>query len=64
MIEVGARDLARKLERLYSDPELLQRMSAAANSRATEPRFKWSNIGRQLQTILSETARAEGSTLQ
>jgi D-inositol-3-phosphate glycosyltransferase len=64
MIEVGAHDLACELERLYSDPGLLQRMSAAAYSRATEPRFNWSNIGRQLEAILAETACAGCRTLQ
>jgi glycosyltransferase involved in cell wall biosynthesis len=56
MIEVTGHDLARELGKLHDGPDLLHRMSAAAYNRATEPRFNWTNIGRQLEAILAETA--------
>ncbi|MDN2700377.1 glycosyltransferase [Janthinobacterium sp. SUN100] len=53
MVEVRAHDVACELERLYSTPDLLSRMSRAAYERARELRFDWSEVGRQLRIILN-----------
>jgi D-inositol-3-phosphate glycosyltransferase len=58
MVEVRASDLAHELERLYDDRELLRRMSQAAYNRATEPRFKWDEVGRRLEAILADRPSA------
>jgi glycosyltransferase involved in cell wall biosynthesis len=41
---VSASDLARTLEVLYSDADLLSRMSAAARAKALQPSYEWPRI--------------------
>lgn len=59
MVEVRAHDVTLELERLYDDPDLLDRMSRAAYDRATAHRFDWSEIGRRLRAILNAQRAVE-----
>ncbi len=56
MRTVSAEGVAEALERLYSDPEHLRAMSAAACENATQPRYRWDAIGEQWRELLEEVA--------
>jgi len=53
MQTVSASDVAAALARLYDDREFLEHMSAAAQARASEPRFSWKAVGAQWRELLA-----------
>jgi glycosyltransferase involved in cell wall biosynthesis len=54
MFTVSPGDVARGLERLYSDHKYRREMAHAAYRRSQEPRFKWPAIGRNFKDLLDE----------
>lgn len=58
MRTVSAAGVAEALERLYSDPEHLRALSAAAFENAIQPRYRWDEIGAQWRGLLDEALAA------
>ncbi len=54
---VTVEDVAEALERLYRDRDERDRLAAAALARATEPRYAWSHIASQWETLFREVMR-------
>jgi D-inositol-3-phosphate glycosyltransferase len=56
MFEVAPADLAGALDRLYVDTNYRGQMAQAAYRRATEPRFRWAALSRQMAALLTDVA--------
>jgi glycosyltransferase involved in cell wall biosynthesis len=61
---IDPKTVAATLERLYRDPELLQRRSLDAYQHATESRYSWDTVAQSFDAILSDLARQQESGSQ
>jgi glycosyltransferase involved in cell wall biosynthesis len=53
---IDPQTVAVTLERLYRNPELLQKRSLAAYQRATQPRYSWDSVAESFDQILADLA--------
>lgn len=64
MFPVSPDDVARSLARLHGDARHRQLMAEAAYARSTDPRFRWSTIGRTFGRLLEETMAPSGQSAE
>ncbi len=56
---IDPRTVAATLERLYHNPELLQKRSLAAYQHATSERYSWDTVAESFDEILTEVAQQQ-----